>query len=324
MTNFPSGVVKVLVFAASPLAGPSINMLAQQNKLAGVVLTEEVDAFSYQLENWLQEMQLPFLRFNSAQPDLLLQKLMLWEVNLAINFSFPQALPQQLLDMTAFYNFHPAPLPKYQGPMALYWQIRDGQTQTQLTLQKANVEKGEADIGATLDMPIHPLDTLQSLQGKVAQQVPQLLYQFIEELVQKGETLVPQQGERSQAAVVQEADLYVDWLTMTSEQICALARAGNAHLGGCIVKLGQTPINLLQATAVKHPTFGVNPGTICHIGEPQGVIVATKNGALRLDILSNADGVFSGLSFTDRFGVNAGMEFSSVGITNQYKCIYGG
>jgi len=303
---------KVAIFAANPMAVPTINQLLQQQHLAGVILAEQVDPFSHQLAAWLQQMQYPHLRYQSAQADMITEKLRQWEADLAITFSFPHSLPEQSHQATTYgiYQFHP-------GPMSLYWQIRDLEPYTQLTLQK--VQAAGPDIAAQQNHPIHPMDTLQCLENKVAQQAPMMIGQFIDALRKnQGQLeLSVQPGAATAVAFPQESDLYVDWLNMGSEQICALARAGNSQLGGCIIVIGQTPINLLQATAVKHPTYGVKPGTICHTGEPEGVIVATRDGAIRLDILSNSDGFFSGLNFTERFQINAGMDFVAIPVVKK-------
>jgi methionyl-tRNA formyltransferase len=97
---------------------------------------------------------------------------------------------------------------------------------------------------------------------------------------------------------------------MGAKQIVDMARAGNPVFNGCVIRLGQTPLSLLQASVVDYPTYGVTPGTICHSGEPDGVIVATADGALRLDVMANMDGVFSANAFVERFQISAGMTFS--------------
>lgn len=315
MTELDHSTFKVVLFVGSPLAGPVINMLLQQQRLAGIVLAQQVDMFSHQLETWLQQSQLPYTRFNPAQLDTLSAQLRDWQTDLAITFSFPHTLPDNCQQATGYglYHFHPAPFPQYQGPMPLYWQIRDDRRETQLVLQKSHVRAGQPDIAMSQSLSIHPLDTLQCLEGKVAQQGAVFIDQFIGTLTKnQGQiSLQEQAGQVSQAPAVQEADLKVNWQTMSAQQIAALARAGNSQFGGCVVNIGQIDVNLIQATPVSHPTYGVKPGTLCFIGEPQGVVVATHDGALRLDILSSADGVFNGLNFCERFGINAGMEFVS-------------
>lgn len=311
--------LQVVVFAGDPLAVPAINLLLQQQSLAGVILAEQEDAFSYQLAAWLQQIQCSFMRFNSAKSDLLVKQFKQWGGDLAVTFNFLHSLEQTSEQGTIFelYHFHAASLIQYNGPRPLYWKIRDSQQQTQLILQKAHIKGAFPDIAVSQNLAIHSLDTLQCLEAKAAQQGALMLAQLLTELTENnGQIKLQYQQEKTSPAKAapepQESDLHVDWLTMSSQQIAALARAGNAQFGGCIIVLGQTPLNLLQATPVKHLTYGVNPGTICFIGDPEGVIVATCDSAVRLDILSNADGVFNGLSFTERFGINAGMDFISV------------
>ena len=313
MTELP---FKVVVFAGQALAIATINMLMQQQRLGGIVLSPQVDAFSQQLEAWLGQSGISCIRLAPNNPEMVANQLLRWETNLVISFGFPHVLSESVLNSSTFgvYHLHPAPLPAYSGPTPLYWQIRDGQRNTQLTLQKAMLDNDDGDIALVQSLAIDPLDTLQCLENKVAQQVPAVVDQLINHLREnEGQIeLTIQQGEVTTAPTPQEADLYVDWSTRGAEQICALARAGNSQLGGCIVVINQTPISLMQATAVKHPTYGVKAGTICHTGEPEGVIVATcDGGAIRLDILTNADGVFSGLNFIERFSIHAGMDFVS-------------
>ncbi len=308
---------KVILFAASALVMPSLQMLLQQRRLVGVVLPEQADHFSCQLEAWLQQNRCPYLRLNSAQPELASQQIVLWQVDAAFSFSFPETQLAECVHNIRFgtYHFQPACQLHYNGAQPLYWLIRNIQSQTQLSLRKSDVALAKPDIALSQNLKIHPLETLQSLQGKVAEQAALMITQLLEQLIArqgKADLQHPQtiHAAGCKADAVTESDLYVDWENMSSQQIAALARAGNEQFGGCIVTLGNTALSLLQATEVAHPTYGVEPGTICLIGEPEGMIVASADAAVRLDILSNADGIFSGLSFAERFAVNAGMKFS--------------
>jgi methionyl-tRNA formyltransferase len=313
LRNIP---LKVVIFAANTLAIPVINQLAQQGRLAGVVITGQLDQTQYQLESWLHHHGLTYVKYDPTQTADLPSQLQRWEADLGFAFSFPFPFERSVLDQLNFgaFHVHVAPLTKYRGPQSLYWQIRDGEAETQLTLQKAEAASENGGIALQQSLTIDPLDTYHSLENRVAQQLPLFIGQFIENLQanQRELELIPLSGNPSPAPIPKQTDLYVDWSSMNSQQIANMARAGNAQFGGCVLLLGETPIHLLQATPVEHPTYGVNPGTICHIGEPEGVIVATHEGAVKLDVLSGADGVFSGLSFVERFQINAGMEFSTV------------
>ncbi len=313
LRNLP---LKVVVFAAHPLAIPTINLLMQEGMLGGVIVPGQPAPFSQQLESWLHHNRLPYVQYDLTQVDGIAPQLQRWEVDLGVGFNFPHPLSEQMAGQLTLgvFQIHAAPLPRYLGPQPLYWQIRNGEVETHLTLLKVDATGNSGDIVMQQPLAIDLLDTLQSLENRVAQQMPVIVGQFINLLRehQGALELTPLSGEGSQAPFPQQADLYVDWASMSSQQIANLARAGNALFGGCILLLGHTPINLLQATPVEHPTYGVKPGTICHIGEPEGVVVATCDGAIRLDVLSSADGIFDGLRFMERFQINAGMEFGVV------------
>lgn len=306
--------MKVVIFAATAMSPPTINRLYQQQCLGGVVLPPQVDQFNHQLQSWLEQRSIPYIRINSNDLTQLETQLRRWETDVVICFGFSSDMPDSLTGIAGrgFYFFHGAEPSHYCGPMPHYWQIRDGCRETRLCLQQAPVNDQDHDIVVTLPLTINPLDTLQCLENNLAEAAPQLVDKLINglrsgEVTAKGKT----ETKGKAAPLVQESDLFIDWLKMGSEQIAALARAGNSSLGGCILVLGSTAINLLQATVVDHPTYGVPPGTICHTSEPEGVIVATTDRAIRLDVLSNADGVFGGMAFIERFGISAGMEFVS-------------
>lgn len=312
---------KVVIFAASPMAMPTIEMLLQQQRLAGVVLPEMLDAFSDQLEQWLGQIQCPYVRADSQKANLVADSLRRWETDLAITFAYNEPLGKSCHINTSFgiFHFHPTPISQYQGPAALYWLLRDGAPATQLTLQKAGVAAGKADIALAVEFPIDAVDTLQCVENNIAQAAPELVFNLIEQIQQRRGMVelhaVQHNAQSVDTPMLQQQHLYVNWQGMGSLQIVDAARAGNSQLGGCVVVLGDRALNLLEATAVTHPTYGVPPGTICHIGEPEGVIVATVDGAVRLDVMSNSDGIYSGVKFFQRFGINAGMEFVSAPVT---------
>ncbi len=307
--------LKVSIFVDSPLCVTTINMLLQQQQLAGVVLGNSNLVFTQQLQDWLQQLKIPFIQFSPDNTETVTAELMRWESNVAFSFTVEDDFSAQFstLFYHGLYHFHHSPFPAYQGAMSLYWQLREQCTQTKITLQKANVlaqaPQLSHDLFTSPVIDIHPLETSQSLEHKITAQISPLINQLLEQIQQDNVQLNVAEFTASIAQAVTDNDLKVDWHTMNSEQICALARAGNPHLGGCIVVLGKTALNLLQASPIKYPTYGVSAGTICHTGASDGVIVATINGAIKLDILSNADGIFSGSVFCEKSKIEAGMAF---------------
>ena len=312
--QFPP-LTKIIVFAGNSQALPTIQMLMQQKRLIGVVLPVKIDPISEQLRNWLIQSNCAYARSTVADNGLICEQLMSWQADLGIAFGFGDVMSESTLAAVRLgvYHFHAAAPDEYYGNMPLYWLLRNADTQTKLTLQRATYASKGA-IALQQQLAVHPLDTLQSLENKIAQQGPGLINQFIDMLYQQRGDIelraLDKLGVRANAP--QGAEVFVDWQCMDAAQISALSRAGNLLFGGCMVSLGQMPISLLQATVVNYPTFGVEAGTICHIGEPEGLIVATHNGAVRFDILSNNEGIYSGLNFVEQFDINVGNCFISV------------
>lgn len=304
---------KVVIFAASSAVIPVINTLLEKASLVGVVLNDRVDTDSYQLELQLQQAKIPYIRYRPDTPEDVIFQVETWGANIGLVYTFSHRLPSIILNSftIGIYNLHASYLPKYRGAMPLYWQIRNNETETAITITKVEPELDVGDIMIQQSLPLNPNDTFNSLGHTIAQQSPNLVMKFLESLSAGALEGVPQQGEISVAPIPSQQDLMVNWQTMTAADITAMARAGNPLFNGALVVWKQSYIGLLQATLVDHADYGVPFGTVLHIGEPEGLVVSARGGALRFDILSVNEGLFSGGAFAERFQLTAGEQFSS-------------
>ncbi|WDE11297.1 methionyl-tRNA formyltransferase [Thalassomonas haliotis] len=305
--------IKLVLFAASSIMIPTLNRLLQSQQLAGVVLTDRVDNDTLQLQQQLEQGKIPHIRYQPDKPELVVHQVESWRANTGLIFTFSHKLPVAVINAfeLGLFNLHASDLPRYRGAMPLYWQIRNREQQGYISLIKVTEAFDRGDILYQQTYPLHPLDTLNSLGNKMAQHAPECVAHFLEKFENK--TLEPrlQTGEASLAAMPTQQDLLINWQTMAGEEIAAMARAGNPLFNGAMLIWQQAFVGLLQASVVEHATYGVPPGTVVHIGEPEGVIVATKDGALRLDILTITEGVFTGGNFAERFGLDAGIAFDN-------------
>ncbi|MEJ2766997.1 hypothetical protein VV869_23910 [Photobacterium sp. MCCC 1A19761] len=315
MSSMP---LNVALFIAQPAAMPCLNALLQQGRLAGVVLPPEQDRFLQQLEQGLNHQQVPCVRLSYGDEQQVVETLQAWESDLIVSFGFSGDVPVPFLEATTlgYYNLLFADPAQYRGILPLYWQIRDGAIQGQVVLQKVALQEAVAthdgaNIAAFCEYDIAPLDTYKLVENKAANTAAQCVSDFVQHVV-SGKVIesLPSHGEGRGCAMPDEQALTVNFTAMGARQIVDMARAGNPVFNGCVIRLGQTPLSLLQATVVNYPTYGVPPGTICHSGEPDGVIVATVDGAVRLDVIANMDGIFSAGAFAERFQISAGMAFS--------------
>ncbi|MFT4923994.1 MAG: methionyl-tRNA formyltransferase [Phenylobacterium sp.] len=313
-----NNTVKVVLFASSSIVIPTLNQLLQSQHLAGVVLSDRVDEDSMQLAQQLSQANIPHIRYQVEQPENITHQIAhqieAWQANTGLIFTFGHKLPTSVLGVFAngLFNLHASALPQYRGAMPLYWQIRNRESEGCLSILKVEEKLDSGDIMLQQRFPLHPLDTLNSFGHVMAEHSPGFVLQFIGQLQDNTLTATVQilKTEKALAAPMPtQQDLIINWQTMKGAEIAAMARAGNPLFNGAMIVWHQSFVGLLQATVVDHPTFGVPAGTVLLVGEPEGLIVATIDGALRLDVLTITEGVFSGLAFAERFGLDAGAQF---------------
>lgn len=312
--SFAEKPLKVALFAGEPLSGSTIEMLVNQQRLAGVMLPEQIDMFAQQVGQALQQANLNVAQFNSSNLSQLDALFKQWEADLVLLFGFDSSLVDIVSHTTLpCFNCFVGEGP-YAGANSIYWQVREQQSEGTVRLCQLSCESDESKMVSYQQAIAKPFkiddkDTAQCVENMLLQGLPSLVHECVELWAGNKLQLQAQEVVNSQVRLVDEQVLSVDWRQMSSQQICAMARAGNPRFGGCSVKINNTVINLLQASAVQYSTYGVSAGVICCNSESDGVIVATVDGAIRIDILSNADGVFTGLQFCERFGIFAGMAF---------------
>jgi methionyl-tRNA formyltransferase len=331
---------KVVVFATNLQAQYVIAYLSQKQYLAGVIVPDpselgEQAIEANQLVMQLQQSGIPFQCCCQEKLTLIDQQLAAWQVNLGVIVGFPYILPKMLIEFFVgnIFNFHAAKLPKYPGPRPLYWQIRQQEKETAITLHRAELKVDSGNIIVQRIIAINELDTLASLTHKIAHQTPSLLIELIDALVITGE--LPSDYQQTNIAVMRaeqkdllneyaaidyarrptSQDYTVDFNEMSAAEISAMARAGNGLSYSALIHIKNIPVNIMQATPVDYPTYGTKPGTVLFIGEPEGLIVGVKGSALRLDILACTEGIFSGLAFAEYFHLDAGEVLSSTSVS---------
>src|SRR5947207_1173538 len=80
------------------------------------------------------------------------------EPDLIFTTGFPWRLPADVLSIPRLgsINTHPAALPKYRGPNALYWHLINGETEIGLTVHRMDTEFDTGPILTQDTMPIDP------------------------------------------------------------------------------------------------------------------------------------------------------------------------
>lgn len=335
--NAVSNTPKVIVFACGAFALNTLQLLSHKNMLAGVILPDPAELERggqevHQLANQLQQARVPFQMCCKAKLPVITEQLARWGGNVGMSVSYPHIFPSDISQYFSghFYNVHTSLLPNYKGPAPLYWQLRNGETETAITLHAITNVVDAGEILVQHKLPIHPLDTLASLANRLAYESSVVVADFLHAL--EGKKLLPIlkiTTPNTEKNVSEEglfysrrptfSDSVIDFLTMGAAQISAMCRAGNNQPSAALVDIKGVPVSVIQSTPLDQPTYGTAPGTIILIGEPEGLVVSTIKAALRLDILMSADGLFSGLAFAERFNLDAGQNICSVSTSPREK-----
>ena len=305
---------KITLFSSSSVSLHLISYLLSKELLACVVVTSRVDADANTLLQTLVQHNIPYFQFNEKDNNINLDILKQVSSDLALVFSFPHKLDETILSHFKYniFNIHASSLPQYKGNQPIFWQLKNGEKKSSLTLYKMTQEFDNGDIIIQKYFDINDKDTLGILTGIISQLVINVVENFLDLIEQHGTTLPAsaQIGDESKAPKIEHKDIMINWETMKSNDIVNLVRACNPIFGGAQTLWKNSSISILEATAVTLPNLGLEVGTILHIGSPEGLIVATIDSAVRLDIVSVPDGFFSGLRFAKRFNMDAGEKLS--------------
>ncbi|UXI03216.1 methionyl-tRNA formyltransferase [Photobacterium sp. TY1-4] len=307
---------KFAFFTGSSFSLPAIQYLQAQGRLACVVLVDaEPNPDLMQLTQALNQLEITVLKYSADNVAPFIAALDASSARYGIVYLFRHKISTALINYfhQDIYNIHPSDLPQYKGPMPLYWQVRDGISCTQLTVHRVTPEIDSGEIGAQLEMPIHPFETLVCVYQKSAQLIPQLLHQFMNQL-ESGTVEWRQQNNRvyPSAPFPQPEDSMVNWEEHTASDIVNMARAGCGDFGSIRIRFHTHDIQLIQASKQELSVAGLPPGTVIEVGLNSGVVVATKDGAVKLDIIATPQGIFDGYRFSLLYGMDAGMMLSPV------------
>ena len=103
----------------------------------------------------------PVLRTQNIQDRELLNKLSALTADILLVACFPLKLPETIWHKPhqACWNLHPSLLPKYRGPAPLFWQLRNKERDTGVSLHEVT---GQLDAGNIVTQQAQPLPTSTS------------------------------------------------------------------------------------------------------------------------------------------------------------------
>lgn len=285
--------------------------------LHGIAIPGAPDKNNIPIELNANHLRVPFKRFlkddyktglkswlTEAQPDLVLV------------FGCGNKLPSELFDIPkfGFHNIHFSVLPAYRGNSPVFWQIKNGETTSGVTIHQMTDKYDSGPMLAQQQVSVSQGETLGLLYGRLAVETIALVDKAIDKLNSTGNTLLLPQNEAGATYISRPVadDLKIDWEAQSATEIENIVNATNPDYGGAITLFRGQPLRILEVSPVQmNNPAEFAPGSIVHADINYGVIAACKDGQfLRINVAQLTEGIFSGFKL-GALGFKAGERFES-------------
>lgn len=294
--------MKVIAFTNSSLLLKTIADLTINATLAGIVVPEDLNYDLLETIDWAEKNQIPLLKIskNDLLPDASLSK---WMINLdvtaALVMTFPFKIPEHILNIPekGVFNVHFSMLPSYKGSAPLFWQLKNGEKQTGLSIHKMTPVLDAGPLVFSQAIPFMPGENYGIAKGRLTTLLAQSMAQIISGINANTNVNPSDEYPESFFKRPEQADLTIDWNNQTAIEIENLVNAANPLYQGAITYISGQLVKILEVSMVTG-TFDpgiVLPGTVFHADLNQGPMVLTMDKQLLLlNIIETPFGIFSG------------------------------
>jgi methionyl-tRNA formyltransferase len=208
--------------------------------------------------------------------------------DLIVVAAYGKILPTQILDVPAHgcINVHASLLPRHRGAAPVQWAILSGDRSTGITIMRMNPAMDEGDILLQRSVPIEPVDTAETLGGRLAHLGAALLVEAVVGL--KVGTIKERPQDSSAATLaprIQKSMGRIDWTkpaAVIEREVRAFQPWPTAYttMNGKQLKALRAQVGVPPPARPKPPT----PGTIIASGEA-GIVVVTGTDPLVLTVV---------------------------------------
>lgn len=205
--------------------------------------------------------------------------------DVAVVVAYGQILPRSVLDVPrlACLNIHASLLPRHRGASPIQAAIREGDTETGVTIMFMDEGLDTGDILLMDHLPILPSDTGGVLHDKLALAAPASLERALDLIASGNPPRVPQDNALStHCGKLKREDGRIDW-TRGAVDLERLIRAYNPWPGtSCLLPDGK-PLKVHRATALPEAEACPLAGTILSADPKTGLLISCGAGSLKLE-----------------------------------------
>jgi methionyl-tRNA formyltransferase len=133
--------------------------------------------------------------------------------DLIISGGFPWRIPSEVIALPRLgaINMHPALLPRYRGPAAIEWALRNGDAELGFSVHRLAPDFDTGPILAQTRIPIADDDDINSLVAKFGPVLPGLLGQALERVARDDPGEAQDEAEATYAGLFDEEWRTIDW-----------------------------------------------------------------------------------------------------------------
>jgi len=289
--------------------------LAGKKMLHTVVTPGAPDKNTMLIELNAQRLQIPFRRFLKDElatgfKDFLAAA----EPDVVFVFGCGFKVPQELfcIPKFGFFNIHFSLLPAYRGPSPVFWQVKNGETTSGITIHQMTNRFDDGPMLIQQETRLTPAENCGLFSARLSMETAGLIERAIEKLNNTGVQMLLPQNEARATYFKRPgiSDLQVNWEMLSATGIERLVNAANPDYGGAVASFRGQPFRILEVNMVNMPNpVPAAPGTIVHSDVNFGVIVACRDYQyLRINIAQLPEGFFSGPKLAT-LGIKTGERF---------------
>jgi methionyl-tRNA formyltransferase len=293
---------KVIILCGGSFAYKSIQLLGQEQYIAGIVLASKENDIKHNMAAELEKNNVPFLYIpNAKKLDLLISFIEEIKPSALFSICFPYLLPANILNLlpNRCINFHTGLLPNYRGAMPIFETLRSFETETALSVHLMDEAFDEGNIILKEYIEIDTAETFGSLAHKFSERTA-LAALNIAQMLEYGSTLpgAPQIIEdATYYSKPTKQDTIIRWQQMHAAEITALVNACNPWNIGADTILDNSPIKITEIFVTEN-THNTTPGTILNYDKQQGIEIAcVDNESVFATVLHCNKGIVSAKQF---------------------------
>lgn len=274
-----TNTVRVVFYGTSSFAVPSLEALAQDGRVSVIGVVTQPDRPAGRkgepakpaVKVSAEAFGLPVFQYESLKSVAVLDELQKLGGDVAVVASFGQIIPQNILDVYPHgaVNVHGSILPEYRGASPIAAAIRDGRTETGVSIM---VMDAQVDHGAVLSIASEPIlndDTAESLTKRLAVIGARVLPDVLADYVADKIKAKPQNHDKATfVKLLSREDGRLDPSKQTAEEMERLVRAYFPWPGTFIERDGKR-LKILEA----------------RLGKEEGVPVITGSDGKELSLI---------------------------------------